>query len=64
MDFNQKMKNVGSIAFVLGLLGLFGVAGGVETLPADAGFREWFSLLGAAVTSAMLALFGVSLLQE
>ena len=64
MEFKQKVKNIGAVAVILCIIGFMGVAGGVENLPAEAGFKEWFALAGAAVTCAMLGLFGVSLINE
>ncbi len=64
MTFQERIKRIGALAVFLGMLGLFGVAGGVENLPPEAGFQEWAALFGAAVTSIMLAVFGLSLINE
>lgn len=64
MSYSQKMQRIGFVALTLGLVGVMGVAGGVEHLPAEAGFEAWFALAGACVTSLGLMLFGVSMIND
>lgn len=64
MTFQEKMQRIGAVAVFLGLLGMFGVAGGVENLPPEATATQWISLVGAGAVSAMLMLFGISLIKE
>ncbi len=64
MTYSQKMQRIGFVAILLGLLGVMGVAGGVEHLPADAGFYAWFALFGAMIVSFGLMLFGSHLLNS
>jgi hypothetical protein len=64
MTYAQKTQRIGFAALLLGLLGVMGVAGGVEFLPPDAGFEQWFALLGATFVSLSMMLFGISLMNE
>jgi len=64
MTYARKMQRIGFAAVLVGLLGIMGVAGGVEHLPPEAGFEQWFTLFGTVVTCAGLMLFGTSLLNS
>ncbi len=64
MTYTQKMQRIGFVAILVGLLGVMGVAGGVEHLPAEAGFEAWFTLFGTFVTCIGLMVFGTSLLNS
>lgn len=64
MTFQEKMQRIGAVALFLGLLGMFGVVGGIENLPPEATATQWISLAGAGAVSAMLMLFGISLIKE
>ena len=55
---------IGAVSFALGLLVLAGVAGGVENLPAEAGLKEWITLIGIAFSGGMLAQMGVWMINE
>ncbi len=62
--FAQKMKNIGAVAVLLSLISFMFIAGGVENLPPEAGFKEWANLAGAAVVAFGMGLFGISLINE
>ena len=54
----------GTIIFITGLLIMFGVAGGVEKLPAEAGLFDWACLMGGAASGIILSLLGIRLYKE
>lgn len=64
MTYTQKAQRIGFAAMFLGLLGIMGVAGGVEHLPPEAGIESWIALFGATATSVMLMIFGTALLNS
>lgn len=55
---------IGAVSFALGLLVLFGVAGSATELPAEAGLKEWITLIGIAFSGGMLAQMGVWMINE
>lgn len=52
-------EKLGFAVFFVGLLVMFGVAGGVEHLPAEAGLVDWANLIGIAFTGGCLCQAGV-----
>lgn len=57
-------QKIGAVAFLAGLLVLFGVAGAVTEFPAEATFVQWFNLFGIAFTGGCLVQAGVWMIKE
>ncbi len=57
-------QKIGAVAFILGLIVLFGVAGSATELPAEATLTDWITLIGIAFSGGMLAQMGVWMINE
>ena len=64
MTFKQKMKQIGQVAVFMSLVCFMFIAGGAERMPADATFKDWINLAGAAFVALNMGLLGISFMQE
>ena len=60
----MKFDTTGMIIFFVGLLGLGFTAGGVEQMPADAGFLDWLFIAVFGLLSVSVCQLGISFMQE
>ena len=57
-------RRIGNTAMFLSLVLFIFIAGSIDSIPPEAGLKEWLTLIGATFTALCLGFLGLSFLDD